>query len=209
MVCIIRSEPSAEPVLWVGVILAESERCLWPLAGRPILDRVVERARLQVSSLIVATPHDPARFAGTGLPAIRQGFPGPAGAILTGFAWAAAHVKDAPWVATFAAEAPFVPDDLVGRLGRAIGEKRADMACVTSNGMRRWTFGLWPVRLRRSLHRAMVGGNGSSLEAWSRRHRLAEVPYSAEPDPFFAIGRPADLATAEKALLEKPTKADS
>jgi hypothetical protein len=48
MVCIIRSEPSAVPRLWVGVILAESARCLWPLAGRPILNHVIERVRDQV-----------------------------------------------------------------------------------------------------------------------------------------------------------------
>jgi molybdenum cofactor guanylyltransferase len=200
MVCIIRSEPSAVPRLWVGVILAESERCLWPLAGRPILNHVIERARNQVSSLIVSTAGDPTGVAGAGLPVVRQELPGLGGGILSGIGWAAAHAKEAPWVATFSAEAPFVPSDLVGCLGRAIGDEGADMACATSSGRRRWTFGLWPVRLRRSLGRAIVDGNTGSLEAWSQRYRLAEVPFSAAIDPFFTIGGPEDLTAAAKGL---------
>ncbi len=203
MVCIIRGEPSAVPRLWVGVILAESERCLWPLAGRPIFDHVIGRAREQVSSLIISTTGDPTRFAGAGLPVVCQEQPGLGGAILSGFAWAAAHVNEAPWVATFSAEAPFVPVDLVGRLGRAIGDEGAEMARATWNGLLRSTFGLWPVRLRRSLRRAMAGGDADALEAWVRRYRLAEVSFFAPVDPFFAVGRPDDLAVAEKAWAER------
>ena len=72
MICIIRSELSAVPKRWVGVILAESERCLWPLSGRPVLDHVIERAQQQVSSLIISTSGDPNRFAGRDDPLCQQ-----------------------------------------------------------------------------------------------------------------------------------------
>ncbi len=203
MVCIIRSELSAVPRLWIGVILAESERCLWPLSGRPVLGHVIERARDQVSSLIISTSGDPNRFAGAGLPVVRQERPGLGGGILSGFGWVSTHVKEAPWVATFSAEAPFVPVDLVGRLGQTVGDEGAEMACATSSGLPRMTFDLWPVRLRRSLRRAMVGGDDGALEAWVRRYRLAEVPVTASIDPLFAVDRFEDLAVAEKALAEQ------
>jgi molybdopterin-guanine dinucleotide biosynthesis protein A len=185
------------------VILAESERCLWPLAGRSILDHVIGRAREQVSSLIISTPRDPSRFAGAGLPVVVQELPGLGSGILSAFGWTAAHVKEAPWVATFSAEAPFVPVDLVGRLGRAIGEEGAEMARATSRGVPRSTFGLWPVRLRRSLRRTIACADADAIEAWVRRYRLAEVSFSAPVDPFFAVGRRDDLAVAEKALAER------
>jgi len=201
MVCIIRSEPSAVPRLWVGVILAESERCLWRLSGRPVLDHVIERAHKQVSSLIISTSGDPTRFAGTGLPVVVQESPGQGGGILSGCGWAASHVKEAPWVATFSAAAPFVPVDLVERLGRAVGDEGAEMASAISSGLPRLTFGLWPVRLRRSLRRAIAGGNTGALEAWIMRYRLAEVSFTAAIDPLFAVDTPEDLTVAERALV--------
>ena len=201
MVCIIRNAPSAVPRLWVGVILAEDERCLWRLSGRSVLDHVMERTHEQVSSLIISTSGDPTRFAGTGLPVVMQESPGPGAGILSGCGWAATNIKEAPWVATMSAAAPFVPVDLVERLGRAVGDEGADMACAVSSGLPRLTFGLWPVRLRRSLRRAIAGGNNDALEAWVRRYRLAEVSFSAAIDPFFAIDRREDLTIAERALV--------
>jgi molybdenum cofactor guanylyltransferase len=203
MVCIIRGEPSAVPRLWVGVILAESERCLWRLSGRPVLDHVIERTHKQVSSLIISTSGDPTRFAGTGLPVVVQESPGPGGGILSGCEWARTNVREAPWVVTFSANAPFVPVDFVARLGRAVGDQGADMACAVSNGLPRLTFGLWPIRLRRSLQRAVAGGNIGALETWIMRYRLAEVSFSTAIDPFFAVDRPEDLTVAEKALIER------
>jgi molybdopterin-guanine dinucleotide biosynthesis protein A len=207
MVCIIRSEPSAVPRLWVGVIQAESERCLWRLSGRTVLDHVIKRTHKQVSSLIISTSGDPTRFAGSGLPVVVRELPGPGGGILSGFEWAATNVKEAPWVATFSADAPLVPVDLVERLGRAIGDEGAEMACGVSSGLPRLTFGLWPVRLRRSLRRAIAGRDEDALEAWVRRYRLAEVSFSAAIDPFFAVDRPEDLTLAERALVARQSPA--
>jgi molybdopterin-guanine dinucleotide biosynthesis protein A len=207
MVCIIRSEPSAVPRLWVGVILAENERCLWRLSGRPVLDHVIERTHKQVSSLIISTSGDPTQFAGTGLPVVVQESRGPGGAILSGCGWAATNVKEAPWVATFSAAVPFVPVDLVERLGRAVGDEGAEMACAVSSGLVRLTFGLWPVRLRRSLRQAIAGGDDGALEAWVRRYRLAEVSFTAAIDPLFAVDSPEDLTVAERALVARQSPA--
>jgi molybdopterin-guanine dinucleotide biosynthesis protein A len=77
------------------------------------------------------------------------------------------------------------------------------MARATWNGLSRSTFGLWPVRLRRSLRRTIAGGDADAIEAWVRRYRLTEVSFSAPLDPFFAVGRPDDLAVAEKAWAER------
>jgi len=168
-----------------------------------VLDRVIERARGQVSALIISTSGDPALYTGAGLPVVVQELPGPGGGVLSGFEWAAADVKEAPWVATFPAEAPFVPLDLVARLGRAIGDEGAEMACATSGGLRRSTSGLWPVRLRRSLRRAMAGGDVGAFEAWVKRYRLAEVSFSASIDPFFTVDGPQGLTFAETTLSER------
>ena len=82
------------------------EKCLLPLAGRPLLDHVIERLRPQVATLIINAPGDPARFARWGLevvPDAIEGFAGPLAGILAGLDWAyanapqAAYIVTAPW----------------------------------------------------------------------------------------------------------------
>lgn len=179
------------------------DKCLRPLGGRPLLAHIIERARPQVSALVVNANGDPARFASFGLPVVAdtiEGFAGPLAGVLTGMEWAAKHRPRAAWLATFATDAPFFPRDLVARLHDAVARERADMACARSNGQDHPVFGLWPVRLAADLRRAMEEGV-RKVDLWTARYRLAVAEFAAQPfDPFFNANRPEDLAEAERLL---------
>ncbi len=197
----------------VGVVLAGGrsrrmgggDKALLKLGGKPILDRVIERARPQVGPLVLNANGDPARFATFRLPVaadVIAGFTGPLTGVLTGLDWAAANAPDRPWVASFACDAPFVPPDLVARLMAALQAEGADMACAASAGRSHPVFGLWPVRLRDALRRAMTVDGVRKVDVWTARYRLATVAFAADPvDPFFNANRPEDLAEAERLLL--------
>jgi len=114
-----------------GVLLAGGQsrrmgggdKCLRPLAGRPILAHVIERARDQVGPLVLNANGDPARFADFGLPVaadVVEGFARPLAGVLTGLEWAAANAPGCTHVASFACDAPFLPTDLVARLSAAL-----------------------------------------------------------------------------------------
>ena len=202
---------AGEVPLTVGLLLAGGlsrrmgggDKCLRPLGGRPVLAHIIERARPQVSALVLNANGDPARFAAFGLPVapdVIEGFAGPLAGVLTGMEWAAAHRPDAAWLATFATDAPFFPRDLVARLHAAIERGKADMACARSDGQDHPVFGLWPVRLRGDLRRAMEGGV-RKVDLWTARYTLAVAEFPVEPfDPFFNANRPEDLAEAELLL---------
>lgn len=193
----------------VGVLLAGGqsrrmgggEKFMRPLGGRPILERVVERVRPQVPDLILNTGGDPERFASYGLPVVAdviEGFAGPLAGILTGLEWTAANVPEAPWVASFATDAPFLPEDLVERLMAAIAAEDADVACATSNGRIHPVFGVWPVRLKDALQRAMVDEEMRTINRWTDRYKVAHVDFACDPlDPFFNINRAENIAEAE------------
>ncbi len=196
----------------VGVVLAGGlsrrmgggDKALLQLGGKPILDRVIERARPQVGPLVLNANGDPGRFAGFGLPVaadVVEGFAGPLAGVLTGLDWAAANAPDRPWVASFACDAPFVPPDLVARLAAALQAEGADMACAASAGRSHPVFGLWPVSLRAVLRQAMEMDGVRKVDIWTARYRLATVAFAADPiDPFFNANRPEDLAEAERLL---------
>lgn len=195
-----------------GVLLAGGQarrmgggdKSLQILGGRPILERIIERVRPQVSGLLVNANGDPARFAHLGLPVaadVIEGFAGPLAGVLTGLEWAAANVPGAAWVTSFATDAPFVPVDLVTRLVDGVEAAGADMACATSGGRTHPVFGLWPVGLRDALRRAMEDEDMRKIDRWTVRYDLIEVDFPSDPfDPFFNINDPDNLAEAERLL---------
>ncbi len=178
------------------------------LAGRPILDHVIERAAPQVGALALNANGDPARFADYGLPVVAdsiEGFAGPLAGVLAGLDWAAETLEDCTHLVSFACDAPFLPADLADRLAASAVSDGADLACAESRGRAHPVFGLWPLALREDLRRAMVEEGTRKVDVWTARHRLVHVPFDDAPvDPFFNANRPEDLAAAERHFQALP-----
>jgi len=194
-----------------GVILAGGasarmgggDKCLRPLAGRPILGHVIERMRPQVDALALNANGDPARFAAFGLPVLPDPLPGlgPLGGVLAGLYWA--RDLDCIHLMTAAGDTPFFPRDTVTRLC----ERAGSGAIVQSSSERRThpTFALWPVRLLDDLDSFLRERGAASMHAYAgERHRTALVDFAAETglDPFFNINTMEDLAFAERIAEE-------
>ena len=180
------------------------DKCLRPLAGRSILARIIERVRPQVDGLLLNANGDAARFAAYGLPVrsdVVADFPGPLAGVLTGMAWARECMPQASWLASFASDAPFLPRDLVARLGAARAANAAEIACARSGGQSHPVFALWPLALMDDLRRALVEEGIRKVDVWTKHYKLVEVEFACEPvDPFFNTNRPEDLAAAELLL---------
>ncbi|MBV9219614.1 MAG: molybdenum cofactor guanylyltransferase MobA, partial [Methylobacteriaceae bacterium] len=142
-----------------GVILAGGlarrmgggDKCLLPIAGRPMLAHVVERLAPQCARLVLNANGDPGRFAAYGLPVVADdvsGFAGPLAGILAGLDWAATEAPGLAWVVSVAADTPFVPVDLVARLHAGRKAEKADLACASSAGRTHPVNALWPIAVR-------------------------------------------------------------
>ena len=190
----------------LGVILAGGratrmgggDKGLLRLGGRSLLDRVIDRLSPQVADLALNANGDAARFAATGLPVLADsvdGFAGPLAGVLAGLDWAAACGADT--VVTAAADTPFFPADLVPRLQLAADGMATPLALAASADGRHPTFGLWPVALRDDLRAALEGGL-RKVVLWTDRHGAGTALFpGADPDPFFNVNTPDDLAQAE------------
>lgn len=203
--------PDATPRV-AGILLAGGQsrrmgggdKCLRPLAGRSILEHILDRVRPQVGPLVLNANGDPERFGAYGLPVaadVVDGFAGPLAGVLTGLEWARDHAPGCDWLASFACDAPFQPPDLVSRLLAAVEAEGADMACAASDGRDHPVFALWPVRLATDLRRAVVDEGVRKVDVWTGRYRLARTEFAAEPvDPFFNVNRPDDFEQAERLM---------
>ena len=186
------------------------DKSLRLLGGRPLLQHVIERMRPQAAALVLNANGDPQRFVGFGLPVVADSVPdfaGPLAGIMAGLDWAAEHRPDCPLIASVATDAPFLPRDLVSRLLAGMDAEGADLACAASGGQAHPVIGLWPVRLRSDLRRALVEEGVRKVDLWTTRHRLATVPFpnlrqedGTEIDPFFNANRPEDLDGAAALL---------
>lgn len=175
------------------------------LGGSCLFDHVMARLAPQVPAMALNANGDPARLADLGLPIVADGddsFAGPLAGVLAGLDWAAS--RRARRIVTVAADTPFFPEDLVARLTRAAETSDAPIAlAATEIGERvvhHPTFGLWPVALRDDLRAALAAGT-RKVTAWTDRHDAATalIP-GGDPDPFFNVNVPADLALANQHL---------
>ncbi|PIE07487.1 MAG: molybdenum cofactor guanylyltransferase MobA [Rhodobacterales bacterium] len=192
-----------------GVILAGgrgrrmggADKALLELGGVPMIARVIARLGPQVDALAISANGAPGRFAGFGLPVLPDtiaGHPGPLAGLLAGMRWAEA--EGASHIVTAATDTPFLPADLVGRLGSARGAPIA--LAETARGLHP-TFGLWPVSLAGALAEALEAGT-RRVGAWALEQGAARVRFPAgPPDPFFNINTPADMEAAACILAKE------
>ena len=172
------------------------------LAGRPILDHVIERLRPQCCGLVLNANGDPARFKAYGLPVIADTVPdyvGPLAGVLAGMDYCAAHRPDVSDLVSVATDSPFLPLDLVERLQQAREQAGMRLACAQSGDQVQPPFGLWPVSLRHELREALMVEGLRKIDLWTARYGITTALWPQTPhDPFFNANRPDDLDEAER-----------
>lgn len=180
------------------------EKPLQPLAGQPMISRVIGRIAPQVERLAINVNSDPAPYLEYGLPVLPDtigGHLGPLAGVLTGMVWAA-ELPGVTHVVSAATDTPFLPLDLAARFSAISGPGRIVLA--RSNGNRHPVVGLWPVALREDLAQWLVTSETMKVQAWAARHELVycdfEPAHDGAPDPFFNANTPGELAEAEALL---------
>jgi molybdenum cofactor guanylyltransferase len=199
-----------------GVVLAGGrstrmgggDKCLLPLAGLPLLARVIGRLRPQAGNLVINANGDHARLASFGLPVVADSIAGQAGPLAgvhAGLEWAKANVPGASHIVTAAGDTPFFPTDLVERFLAALAQDKNRICVARSEEGMHPVFGLWPLAAAGEMEISLRQG-ARKVSAWVRQHGALEVFFppvmiGGRPiDPFFNLNRPEDLAEAEALL---------
>lgn len=197
--------PSTPGVLLAGGLarrMGGGDKSMRSIAGRSILERVVNRLQPQCDPLVLNANGDPARFAAFGLPVVQdsvEGFPGPLAGILAALEWTAANRPGVEWILTTAADCPFLPRDLVARLHQARIAQGALLTVAASGGQSHHTTALWNVTIRDDLRHALTIDGVRAVGKWIARYKLAIATWRIEPfDPFFNANTVDDLAQAER-----------
>lgn len=187
------------------------EKPLAPFRGATLLDAVVNVAQPQVSALAINIRADAedayADWRARGIACLHDPFSGnagPLGGVVAGLEWAA-EAGSAQWLATFPADAPFLPRDLVARLAAVREPHAARPVVATSAAGIEGLCALWPLdclpRLREGVEDGSFRSVWQTLAAFGAIHRSID-----DPQAFFNVNTPADLAEAERiAALRRPS----
>lgn len=194
----------------IGLVLAGGQarrmgggdKAFIEIGGRKILDRVLARLKPSCVSVVLNANGDPQRFVPWGLPVIADSvkdFAGPLAGILAGMDWTARNYPAIEWMVSVPGDCPFLPEGLVERLHAVRIEQNKKLACAQSGDWRHPVVGLWNVRLREDLRKALVVEDLHKIEVWTARHGVAIATWPDQPvDPFFNVNSPEDVAQAEK-----------
>ncbi|MEI7605955.1 MAG: molybdenum cofactor guanylyltransferase MobA [Rhodospirillaceae bacterium] len=182
------------------------------LAGRPLIEHVLDRLKPQVSRLLVNGPAGDEALERPGLPVIADAVPGrrgPLAGVLGTMDWLATEAPECRWLLSVPVDVPFLPGDLVAKLAAALNDGEAEIACAGSAGIVHPVIALTPLRLRADLSRMVRNEDGRKVRDWLGCRRTRVVLWPAdELDPFFNVNLPDDLAAAEAHLAQVGSRDD-
>ncbi|MBC2886778.1 molybdenum cofactor guanylyltransferase [Ochrobactrum sp. CM-21-5] len=181
------------------------DKFLQPLGSRPLIAHVIERLSSQVDYLFINANGAPSRFAPWALPVISDK-PAPHGGPLAGLLTALDHARHFPVLLTAAADAPFLPADLVERLYRRHAKTDARIVIACSDNRLHPIVGLWRTDLVDELRDWLANAPKASVLAFASQIGFDTVNFALAPlagqqetyDPFFNINRPDDLIKAQR-----------
>jgi molybdenum cofactor guanylyltransferase len=188
-----------------GVILAGGEgrrmggvdKAFVPLAGRPLIARVLDRLEPQGDRGLISANGDAGRFARFGCPMVADDTPqGPLSGVLA--ALVAAAPMGATHVVSTPVDTPFLPGDLVPQLLLAAEGSPEGLAFAADTTGDHPATALWPVALAPALATFLATGE-AKVTRFTASHGAAQAPF---PDPraFLNLNTPEDLAAAEALL---------
>ena len=200
-----------------GIILAGGlsrrmgggDKGLLMLGKTSIIERVIDKILPQVGSLAININGDSSRFPDYKLPIIPdsiKGYLGPLSGILAGMEWAFKNGNR--YIATVAADTPFLPDDLIKRLHAMVKSKNLNIGIAASRILSgddvfiHPTFGIWEVALKDDLRDALANDT-RKIMFWAKKFKLDYYYFETSDklsDPFFNINTPDDLEEAKYRL---------
>ena len=185
------------------------DKGLLMLGKTTIIERVIDKILPQVGSLAININGDSSRFPDYKLPIIPdsiKGYLGPLSGILAGMEWAFKNGNR--YIATVAADTPFLPDDLIKRLYAMVKRKNLNIGIAASRILSgddvfiHPTFGIWEVALKDDLRDALANDT-LKIMFWAKKFKLDYYYFDTSDklsDPFFNINTPDDLEEAKYRL---------
>lgn len=190
-----------------GVVLAGGQarrmggvdKGLVDLAGRPMIEHVIERLSPQVGNLMINANRNLETYAALGYPVVPDAdgdFRGPLAGIL-----AAMRAARTSFILTVPCDTPLLAPGLADRFWHAVDTAGAELAVAHDGDRLQPVFALIGTSLADSLARYMARG-GRKIDRWYETHRLVTVDFSDAASSFVNVNDPQQRSDVEALLVE-------
>lgn len=184
----------------LGRRMGGEDKGLVEIAGRPMVEFVLEALRPQVGSVMINANRNLDRYAAFGHPVVPDelsGFLGPLAGVASALPYLAAD-----FLLTVPCDAPLLSAHLARRLFDACAAAGADVAVAHDGRRLQPVFMLLRASAGPSL-RAYLEGGGRKVDSWFAQVRLAQADFSDEPDCFANVNEPDERQRLEASLVSQ------
>jgi molybdopterin-guanine dinucleotide biosynthesis protein A len=200
-----RTPPTPREI--TGVILAGGrgsrmggiDKGLVELAGRPLIEWVLDALAPQVGALIINANRHHDIYARYGVPVIADSDPGFNGP-LAGMS-SAMRAAGTDWILTVPCDGPLLPPDLSSRLITALMSGGAPLATVIERERMHPVYSLMPVSLEQALSADLAAG-ARKVADWVARLGPALADFSDRPRAFSNLNSAEDVARLTSQLTQ-------
>ena len=176
------------------------DKGLLKVAGKPLIEHVIDGLRPQVSSLIINTNRNLDSYKTYGIPMVVDSISGYHGPLI-GMA-SCMCVVDKDYMVTVPCDSPNLPADLVQRLYNGLVKDQAEISVAHDGEYIQPVFALMQTSLLESLLEFLDSGE-RKISKWYDQHKLVTVDFSDEPDAFTNINTPEDIEQIEAAFEKR------
>jgi len=166
------------------------DKGLVALDSRALVAHVLERLAPQVGGIIINANQNLERYRAFGHPVVADavsGFAGPLAGLHAGLTAATTR-----FAVTSPCDSPFLPNDLVSRLGTALVRERAQLAVAKTFDQAHPVFALVDAAVLPHLAQFLHQG-GRKIDAWYATLAVTEVAFDDEADAFRNINTRTEL----------------
>jgi molybdopterin-guanine dinucleotide biosynthesis protein A len=176
-----------------------ANKALIPLAGRPMLQHVIDRLAPQANPLLLAVDRNDPALNPFGLEQVSDPLPGhqgPLGGVLSALRHAARWLLLAP------CDAPFLPLNLGAELASRAASSGALLVTAAWQGHWQPTFSLWHRDLAQRLEEAVLSRHIGGLRQFMHEQQAEVLDWPVAspangPEPFYNVNDRAALQRAE------------
>jgi molybdopterin-guanine dinucleotide biosynthesis protein A len=182
----------------LGRRMGGEDKGLVELAGRAMVEYVLDALRPQVGPLLINANRNLDRYGAYGQPVISdalQGYLGPLAGVLSTL-----QRIETDFLVTVPCDAPLIAPDLVARLYAAGVACDAEVVVASDGERQHPVFLLLRAGVTRSLEAYLASG-GRKIDAWFASVRTVEAAFPDEPDTFVNVNDPEERRRVEALLL--------
>ena len=175
------------------------------LGDKTLLEHVLSKISNKFEEILIVSSHSLETIKIKNVTVIPDCFDdlGPLAGVLSSMKWVKDNQKSYQWIATFPSDTPFFETSIIREYKKRIKLNDSLLYFVKSNNKRHNIFGLWSIRLLKTLEDDLIKNDFRKVEEWANKIGVKTIDFETKKfDPFFNINTKKDFEEAKKIFNE-------